>query len=150
MSRQWEAAWGRRWKLTHAEGFHRGYNSGMAKDENGGRPRKRRIREMPARVIARTPWLRKRYARRLVRSIKKMRAKGRKLPDNLLRIERQIRHLPPGRQQQVIEQMLELGANNAAEASRAMRRATERSDRQSGRGKGQRPGTPPGQRRRPA
>lgn len=138
------------WGRTAAGASRSRYNCGMAKGEKEGGRRRRRVRELPARFIARTPWLRKRYARRLVKSIKKMRAKGRKLPDNLLRVERQIRHLPPGRQEQVIEQMLELGANDVAESSRAMRRASERAERQKGRGKGQRPGTPPGQRRRPA
>lgn len=103
---------------------------------------------MPARVIARTPWLRRRYARRLVRSIKKSREKGRKLPENLLRIERQIRHLPPARQEQLLEQMMEYGTTDTAEMSREMRRAVGRQDRRRASGKGVRPGVAPGQRRR--
>lgn len=119
-----------------------------AKEAKEKKPKRRRLREMPARVIARTPWLRRRYARRLLRSIRKSREKGRKLPENLVRIERQIRHLPPARQQQLLEQMMEYGTTDTSEMSREMRRAAERQERQRGSGKGVRPGVGPGQRRR--
>lgn len=101
------------------------------------------------RIIGRTPWLRRRYARYILRSIKKMRAKDRPLPENLLRLERQVRGLPPRRQAEVVEQLLETGATyRPEEAGRAMRRASAKQERRSGKSGGVRPGLMPGQRRR--
>lgn len=122
----------------------------MPKDPTAEKKPRRKIRELPARVIARTPWLRRRYARYLVRMMKKSRAKGRQLPVDLVRVERQIRSLPPAVQAQRLEEMLEFGAaRDASSASRELRRAVERQDRRSGKGQGGvRPGLAPGQRRR--
>jgi hypothetical protein len=104
---------------------------------------------MTGRVIGRTPWLRRRYARFLLRSVKKQRAKGRAIPDNLLRMERQVRGLPPHKQAEVIEQLLETGATwRPEQMGRAMRRAGAKQERRSGKGHGARPGMTPGQRRR--
>jgi hypothetical protein len=124
-------------------------------------PRRRRLRPSAlltpfrkaatgiGRAIGRTPWLRRRYARYILRSIKKQRAKDRPLPENLLRLERQVRGLPPRKQAEVIEQLLETSATFRPEAAgRAMRRATAKQERRSGKGPGVRPGLLPGQRRR--
>ncbi len=101
------------------------------------------------RFVGRTPWLRRRYARFILRSIKKQRKKDRPLPENLLRIERQLRGLPPRKQAEVLEQLLETGATFRPEAAgRALRRASSRGERRSGKGSGVRPGLMPGQRRR--
>lgn len=104
---------------------------------------------MPGNLIARTPWMRRRYAKRLAKSLRKSREKGRKLPENMLQIERRIRHLPPAKQAETIEQILEFGAMTSKEPqSRTMRRALERQDRRSGSGKGGvRPGLPGGARK---
>jgi hypothetical protein len=109
----------------------------------------RKVRELPGRVIGRIPWLRRRYARFLLRSIKKQRAKGRALPEGLTRVERQVRGLPPHKQAELLEKLLETGATWQPEtAGRAMRRASTKQERRSGRGPGTRPGLLPGQRRR--
>jgi len=101
------------------------------------------------RLIGRTPWLRRRYARFILRSIKKQRQKDRPLPENLLRIERQLRGLPPRKQAEVLEQLLETSATFRPEAAgRALRRASSRQERRRGKGSGVRPGLMPGQRRR--
>jgi hypothetical protein len=111
----------------------------------------RRLRDAPARFIGRTPWLRRRYARRILRTIDKLQDKGRPLPDNLSRLERQLRRVPKPKRQQVVEQMMEMGSEDDVLTNRALRRAAGRQERQKGqRGGGLRPGTMPGQpRQRP-
>lgn len=109
----------------------------------------RKVQALPGRVIGRVPWLRRRYARYLLRSVKKQRAKGRALPESLARVERQLRGLPPAKQADVLEKLLEAGATWQPEAAgRAMRRANAKQERRSGRGPGTRPGLLPGQRKR--
>ena len=116
------------------------------------RKRLRRLRSAPARFIGRTPWLRRRYARRMLRTIDKFQDKGRPLPDNLGRLERQLRRVPKPKRQQLVEQMMEMGSSeDDVSTNRALRRAAGRQERQKGhRGGGLRPGTLPGQpRQRP-
>lgn len=112
----------------------------------------RKLRDAPARFIARTPWLRRRYARRMLKTIDKFKRKKRPLPENLARLERQVRRVPPPKRQQLVEQMMEMSSTgDASTSNRAVRRASSRQERQKGqRGGGLRPGTPPGQpRQRP-
>jgi hypothetical protein len=112
--------------------------------------RLRKLREIPARFIGRTPWLRRRYARRIIRTIDKFQKKGRPLPENLARLERQLRRVPQPKRQQLVEQMMEMGSDEDVTTNRALRRAAGRQERQKGqRGGGLRPGTLPGQRQRP-
>lgn len=116
------------------------------------KPRRlRKIREFPARLVGRTPWLRRRYARRIVRTIDKYKEKGRPLPESLTRLERQLRRVPGPKRQQLVEQMMEMGSDQDVSTNRALRRAAGRQERQKGqRGGGLRPGTLPGQpRQRP-
>ncbi len=81
--------------------------------------------------------------------MRKSREKGRRLAGNLAFIERQLRSLPPARQEKVLEQILEReAASKRVPASREMRRASGRAERQGTRGRGVRPGLAPGQRRR--
>jgi hypothetical protein len=115
------------------------------------RRRLRRLREAPARFIGRTPWLRRRYARRIVRTIDRYKDKGRPLPENLSRLERQLRRIPQAaKRAELVEQMMEMGSEqNDVTPSRALRRAAERQERQKGsKGGGLRPGTLPGQQQR--
>jgi hypothetical protein len=120
---------------------------GQESEDGSGKRKRRRLREIPGDFIARTPWMRRRYAKYLARSLRKSRKKGRKLPENLVEIERRIRHLSPTRQVETIEQLLEFGsATRSQPQSRVMRRALERQDRRSGSGKGVRPGLPGGAR----
>ena len=94
--------------------------------------------------------MRRRYARYLVRSIKKQRAKGRRLPESLYGIERQLRNVPPPKQAETVEKLLEASSKWEPEtAGRAVRRATTKQQRKSGKGGGgTRPGMFPGQRQR--
>ena|SRR5487761_1818829 len=115
--------------------------------------KRRRIRDFPARLIGRTAWLRRRYARRIIRTIDKYREKNRPLPENLQRLERQLRRVPQPKRQQVVEQMMEMSSDEDVTTNRALRRAAGRQERQKGtKGGGLRPGMPPGaqQRQRPA
>lgn len=111
----------------------------------------RRLRDAPARFIGRTPWLRRRYARRILKTIDKYQDKGRPLPDSLIRLERQLRRVPKPKRQQVVEQMMEMGSEDDVLTNRALRRAAGRQERQKGQRRGGlRPGTMPGQpRQRP-
>jgi hypothetical protein len=95
-------------------------------------------------VIGRVPRLRRRYARSTLRSIKKYREKGRPLPENLERLDRQLRRFPPNKRQEALEEMLEMSGRQDIAHSREMRRAASRQERQSGKGRGLRPGGPPG------
>ncbi len=108
----------------------------------------RRIRTAPLKLISRVPWLRRRYVRWMLKTIKKHHDKGRRLPDNLARLDRQLKRLPEPKRAQALEQMLEMGPSAEANYSRAMRRAAGRQERQSGKkGAGLRPGLGPGQRK---
>jgi hypothetical protein len=115
------------------------------------RRRLRKLRDLPARFIGRTPWLRRRYARRIVKTIDKYQEKKRPLPENLSRLERQLRRVPKPKRQQIVEQMMEMGSEEDVITNRALRRAAGRQERQKGQRRGGvRPGTLPGQpRQRP-
>jgi hypothetical protein len=124
-------------------GAKAGAKSAAPAEKEKGRLR-RRMREAPAKLIGRTPWLRKRYARFMLKSIAKRRKKGKPMPDELLMLERQLRGMAPAQQAKVLEQALEQGAASPEASNRATRRAAQRPSRQSGRGQGRRPGLPPG------
>ena len=117
-------------------------------------PAKRRrlskLREAPSRFISRTPWLRRRYARRMVKTIDRYREKHRPLPENLSRLERQLRRVPPPKRVEMVEKMMEMSSQPEATVSnRELRRASGRQERQKGsKGGGLRPGTLPGQRQK--
>lgn len=123
----------------------------MASSQPAKRSILARIRDVPARFIGRTPWLRRWYSGRIVRTIDKYKAKGRPLPDNLVRLEHQLRRVPKPKRQKVVEEMMEVGSQQDVTTNRALRRAAGRQERQKGqRGGGLRPGTAPGQpRQRP-
>ncbi|MGH2927545.1 MAG: hypothetical protein ACRDL8_05030 [Solirubrobacteraceae bacterium] len=108
--------------------------------------RLRRLRDLPARLIGRTPWLRRWYSKRILHTIDKFQKKHRPLPENLQRLERQLRRVPQPKRQGAVEEMMELGTKQDLSANRALRRASGRQDRQKGsRGGGLRPGMPPTQ-----
>lgn len=123
----------------------------MASTTPTRRKLRRRLREAPARFIGRHQWLRRRYARRILRTIDKFQDKGRPLPENLSRLERQLRRVPKPKRQQLVEQMMEMGSEEDVSTNRALRRAAGRQERQKGqRGGGLRPGSLPGEpRQRP-
>lgn len=106
-----------------------------------------KIKSFPGRLVSRTPWLRRRYVRRVLRTIDKARDKNRPLPDSLVRIDRMLRRVPKPKRAELLEEMLEAGATPDAEMNRALRRAAGRQERQSGKNRaGTRPGIGPGQR----
>lgn len=104
-----------------------------------------RIQKGISRLMARIPWLRRRYVRYILRYIDKSRKKGRDLPPELEQVDKQLRKVPPAKRPEVLEQLVALNDPNAA-ASREMRRAMDRQNRQRSTGKGQRPGTMGGSR----
>jgi hypothetical protein len=119
------------------------------REQAPGKPKRlARVRAMPARIIGRTAWIRRRYARRLIRMMEKSRDKGRPLPENLQQLDRQLQRLPKGKRQEALERMLEMSGQPEMTPSRELRRAGNRQDRRSGRGGGLRPGLGPNQRRR--
>jgi hypothetical protein len=99
------------------------------------------------RMIGKVPWMRRRYARSTLKSIQRFRDRRRPLPENLARLDQQLRRLPQHKRQEALEEMLEMGGRSDLPRTRAMRRAAGRQERQSGKGKGLRPGLPPGAQR---
>ncbi len=113
--------------------------------------KKRRIRGAIGRLTMRSSFLRGRYVRRVLKSIDKAKAKGRRLPPELHELSKQLSRVPKNKQAEALEEAIKAGPDAATDAGRAMRRAAVAQQRQSGRGQGRyRPGTPPpppGQRR---
>lgn len=105
-----------------------------------------RIRSFPGRLVGRTPWLRRRYVRRVLRSIDRAHDKNRQMPESLVRIDRMLRRVPKHKRAEALEQMLEAGSTPETELNREVRRAANRQERRSGKGGGLRPGMGPGQR----
>jgi predicted alpha/beta-hydrolase family hydrolase len=105
-----------------------------------------KIQQRFTRMIARVPWLRRRYARYVLRYIEKSRKKGRDLPPELAQLDRQLIRVPPSKRAELLETALVTGNDPSAASSRAMRRALARQSRQRSSGKGQRPGTVGGSR----
>jgi hypothetical protein len=112
---------------------------------------KKRIRGAIGRLVMRSSFLRRRYVRRVLKSIDKAKAKGRRLPPELFELSQQLSRVPKNKQAEALEEAIKAGPDAAEEAGRAMRRAAAAQQRQSGRGQGRyRPGMPPpppGQRR---
>lgn len=99
-----------------------------------------RIQKAMNRLMTRVPWLRRRYTRYILRYIDKSKKKGRTLPPELERLDKQLMKVPPAKRPEMLEQLLVM-SDPSATASREMRRAIERQNRQRSTGKGQRPGT---------
>lgn len=108
------------------------------------RSMRERMRDAPAKFIGRTPWLRRRYAKAMLKSIAKRRKKGKPLSEEMQLLERQLRGLTPSQRMKALETVMEQGAARESSTNRAARRAAGRPQRQSGRGKGHRPGLPAG------
>jgi hypothetical protein len=122
-----------------------------AKKDTGKKEKKRRVRGAIGRLTMRSSFLRRRYVRRVLKSIDKAKAKGRRLPPELFELSQQLSRVPKNKQAEALEEAIKAGPDAAEEAGRAMRRAAAAQQRQSGRGQGRyRPGMPPpppGQRR---
>ncbi len=113
--------------------------------------KKRRVRGAIGRLTMKSSFLRRRYVRRVLKSIDKAKAKGRRLPPELFELSQQLSRVPKNKQAEALEEAIKAGPDAAEDAGRAMRRAAAAQQRQSGRGQGRyRPGMgppPPGQRR---
>lgn len=125
--------------------------AGKATEDKSKKDKKRRIRGAIGRLTMRSSFLRRRYVRRVLKSIDKAKAKGRRLPPELFELSQQLSRVPKNKQAEALEEAIKAGPDAAEEAGRAMRRAAAAQQRQSGRGQGRyRPGMgppPPGQRR---
>ena len=122
-----------------------------AKKGKDEKEKKRRIRSAIGRLTMRSSFLRRRYVRRVLKSIDKAKEKGRRLPPELFELSQQLSRVPKNKQAEALEEAIKAGPDASEEAGRAMRRAAAAQQRQSGRGQGRyRPGMPPpppGQRR---
>ncbi|MDA8281265.1 MAG: hypothetical protein M0Z63_12770 [Actinomycetota bacterium] len=105
-----------------------------------------RFQQAFMKLVARVPWMRRKYSRWILRYMEKSREKGRALPAELQRLERQLTRIPPGKRAEVIETALVTGNQPETAQSRAVRRAMSRQQRQKSTGRGQRPGTMGGSR----
>jgi len=103
--------------------------------------RQHRLQKAFTKFIARVPWLRRRYSKWILRYIEKSKTKGRALPPELQRLDRQMAKLPPGKRMQALETALVSGTDESGGSSRELRRAMARQQRQRSSGKGQRPGS---------
>jgi len=108
--------------------------------------RKHRIQQGFMKLVTKVPWMRRRYSKWILRYIDKSRTKGRTLPPELQRVERQLAKVPPRKRVEALEEALMSGSDGANATSREMRRAMARQQRQRPNGKGQRPGTVGGSR----
>lgn len=117
-------------------------------DKKPQKEKKRRIRGSIGRLTMRSSFLRGRYVHRVLKSIEKSKAKGRRLPPELYELSKQLGRLPKHKQAEALEEAIKAGPEASDSAGRAMRRAASNQQRQSGQGQGRyRPGTAPGQRR---
>lgn len=126
-------------------------NEKTVKPEKKKREKRRPIRTGISKLLSRSSFLRRRYVRRLLKTIDKSKAKGKRLPSELFDLSQQLNRVPREKRAEALEQAIKAGPEAQDNASRAMRRAAAGQQRQSGRGQGRyRPGMPPpppGQRR---
>src|SRR5580698_6462488 len=110
----------------------------MARDKSApeGEAKKRRIRTAVFRSIMRVGFLRHFYVRRLLRFMEKSKAKKRKLPPELFRLDQMLSRLPPPKRAEALESALLASPDETP--SREMRRAAARQDRLSSDGRGYR------------
>jgi hypothetical protein len=103
------------------------------------------------RRLLKIGFLRRRYIKRVLRSIEKSKEKGKRMPPELWDLSKRLDRLPPAKRAEFLEQAITAGPAAQEQAGRAMRRAAASQERQSGRGGGRsRPGMgpmPPGTRR---
>ncbi|MDQ6784524.1 MAG: hypothetical protein M3063_14005 [Actinomycetota bacterium] len=120
-------------------------------DKKAAKEKKHRIRGSIGRLTMKSAFLRGRYIRRVLKSIDKAKAKGRRLPPELHELSKQLSRVPKNKQAEALDEAIKAGPDASDHAGRAMRRAAVAQQRQSGRGQGRyRPGMPPpppGQRR---
>jgi hypothetical protein len=108
----------------------------------GFKERSTKIREGISRRMLSVGFIRRWYARRLVKFIAKSKKKGRRLPDHLFQLDRTLKKVPEARRTKTVEEMLI--PRNEEEYGRELRRAASRQERRGGQGgASRRPGSPP-------
>jgi hypothetical protein len=87
-------------------------------------------------------FIRRWYARRLVKFIAKSKKKNRRLPDHLFQLDLMLKKVPEARRTKTVEEMLV--PRDEEEYGRELRRAASRQERRGGKGgASRRPGSPP-------
>ena len=113
--------------------------------------KKRRIRGAIGRGFMKVPLLRRWYIRRTLKFIEKSKAKGRRLPEGMSEMARQLSQIPKDKREQVMEDAL-LAEQEMPAMSREFRRAAARKRLSTTSDTRYRAGRPPGagkQQRRP-
>lgn len=96
------------------------------------------------RAILKIGFVRRWYVRRMLKYIDKSKAKGRKLPPELLELNRFLSRLPAEQRAEALEQAMTMDQEGDEFGNRDLRRAAAQQQRQSGQGGGRyRPGLPP-------
>ncbi len=113
----------------------------MARDQQTREQRTNGIRDRISRRMLSVAFIRRWYARRMIKFIDKSKTKHRQMPQHLIQVDNLLRRVPKPLRQKTLEEMLVPG--NEEQYGRQLRRAAERQQRASGRGTGRRPGLPP-------
>lgn len=96
-----------------------------AKNQDQEDRKKRRIRGAMGRGLMKVPLLRRWYIRRTLKFIEKSKAKGRKLPEGMSEMARQLSQIPKDKQAQALEDAL-MAEQDMPNMSREFRRAAAR------------------------
>ena len=117
------------------------------KNEDQDERKKRRIRGALGRGLMKVPALRHWYIRRTLKFIEKSKAKGRKLPEGMSEMARQLSQIPKDKREQALEDAL-LAEQEMPNMSREFRRAAARKRLSTTSDTRYRAGRPPGAGRR--
>lgn len=108
-----------------------------------GGSKKGKWRGAIGRGVMRVPMLRRLYVRRMIKYIDKRRAKGKRLPPELMELSRFLSRVPKQQRASALEDAIKSEHEGQPAGGRELRRAAAAQQRHSGRGGGRyRPGTP--------
>jgi hypothetical protein len=119
--------------------------SGVAtpKDADSSEP-KRKLRERMGHRVMKIPFLRRRYVNRMIKYIDKSKAKGRRLPPEMMELSRFLAQVPKPERAARLEEAIMAERDGEEHFNRDLRRAAANQQRRSGKGAGgYRPGAPP-------
>lgn len=138
------------WRCGIVQGPSTGRQVGVKKRATEGssetpkKDRKGKWRAAVGRRAMRVPMLRRFYVKRMIKYIDKMRAKGKRLPPELVELSRFLSRVPKQDRATALEDAIKAEREGSAVGSRELRRAAAAQQRHSGRGGGRyRPGAPP-------
>lgn len=115
--------------------------AGQSKDSEAAE--KRTLRQRASQRMMKVGFLRRRYVKRLVRYIDKSKAKGRRLPPEMMDLQRFLSQVPKHERAERLEEAI-LSQGDEDNFNRDLRRAASNQQRRSGKGAGgYRPGAPP-------